>query len=504
VILLRKYQSDAIAAIERKIEAAQDRLVLVAPTGAGKAVIIAAIVGNATANRKRVLVLVHTREIIKQTSRKLFENGVEHGIIAAGLVAHPGERVQVASIQTLWSRAIRRDRMPLPLADIVIIDEAHHCPAVTYRKIIESYPNAMLLGATATPCRGDGRGLGNIFEAIVETPQVEDLIALGHLVPTRVYAPSELPELHGVKVRAGDYVVAHLADRMDRDNLVGDIVTHWHRYGEGRTTVCFAVNVPHSLHIRDEFRKAGVRAEHVDGSTPKSDRDVALKRLESGETQIITNCGVLTEGWDLPAVSCCILARPTRQMGLYRQMVGRVLRPATRKFDAVVLDHSGAVFRHGFVEDRVEWTLDSDRRAESPMHVARLTAGNSSRLLECSQCGAIRTAGEACKHCGFFPQRRPDAIVFEDGNLALVDRGRRVAKNTFDPAERARWHGMLTSVARSRGYKPGWVFHKYIARFRERPADYSVDPIPPTPEVWSWVRSQQIRFAKAREKARVS
>jgi DNA repair protein RadD len=129
VILLRDYQSDAIAAIERKVEAGQDRVALVAPTGAGKAVIVAAIVRNATAAGKRVLVLAHTREIIKQTSRKLFENGVEHGIIAAGLVAHPGQRVQVASIQTLWSRAVRLDRMPLPAADIVIIDEAHHCPA---------------------------------------------------------------------------------------------------------------------------------------------------------------------------------------------------------------------------------------------------------------------------------------------------------------------------------------------------------------------------------------
>jgi DNA repair protein RadD len=360
---------------------------LVAPTGAGKAVIIAAIVHKAIAERKRVLVLAHTREIIKQTSRKLFEYGVEHGIIAAGLVAHPGERVQVASIQTLWSRAVRRERMPLPVADIVIIDEAHHCPALTYRKIIKSYPNAMLLGATATPCRGDGRGLGSIFETIVETPQVEDLIALGHLVPTRVYAPSELPELHDVKVRAGDYVAAQLADRMDRGNLVGDIVTHWHRYGEGRTTVCFAVSVPHSLHIRDEFLRAGIRGEHVDGSTPKSDRDAALKRLDSGETQVITNCGVLVEGWDLPAVSCCILARPTRQMGLYRQMVGRVLRPAPGKVDAVVLDHSGAVFRHGFIEDHVKWTLDPDKRAESPTHAARLAAGNSRRLLDCSRCG---------------------------------------------------------------------------------------------------------------------
>src|SRR6185295_11858069 len=116
-----------------------------------------------------------------------------------------------------------------------------------------------------------------------------------------------------------------------------------------------------SIHICEEFNKSGVKAEHIDGSTLKSDRDAALARLTSGETKVITNCMVLTEGWDLPEVSCCILARPTKKMGLYRQMVGRVLRPAPGKTNAIVLDHSGAVFRHGFVEDYVEWTLEPDK-----------------------------------------------------------------------------------------------------------------------------------------------
>jgi DNA repair protein RadD len=135
--------------------------------------------------------------------------------------------------------------------------------------------------------------------------------------------------------------------------------------------VAFAVSVEHSIHIRDEFIKSGVRAEHIDGSTPKPERDATLARLETGDLDVVSNCMVLTEGWDMPDVGCCILARPTRKMGLYRQMVGRVLRPADGKTDAIVLDHSGAVFRHGFVEDPVEWTLDPDRRAESPVHSKR-------------------------------------------------------------------------------------------------------------------------------------
>ena len=150
---------------------------------------------------------------------------------------------------------------------------------------------------------------------------------------------------------------------MDRPQLVGDIVTHWHKFGERRKTVAFAVNVGHSIHISDEFVKSGVRAEHIDGTTPKPERDATLARLASGEIELVTNCMVLTEGWDMPDVGCCILARPTKKMGLYRQMIGRVLRPAEGKPDAIVLDHSGAVFRHGFVEDRVDWTLDPEKKA---------------------------------------------------------------------------------------------------------------------------------------------
>ena len=153
---------------------------------------------------------------------------------------------------------------------------------------------------------------------------------------------------------------------MDRPKLIGNIISHWHRYGERRKTVCFAVNIPHSLHLRDEFIKSGVRAEHVDGSTPKMERDAVLARLASGATELITNCMVLTEGWDMPEVSCCILARPTQKMGLYRQMVGRVLRPAPGKTNAIVLDHCGAVFRHGFIEDRVEWTLEPREASGKP------------------------------------------------------------------------------------------------------------------------------------------
>jgi DNA repair protein RadD len=500
---LRPYQHNVIADFERERAAGKRRIITVAPTASGKTVIGAAIIKQHVADYQNVLVLAHRREIIGQTSRKLHDQGIAHGIIQAGFdhLSRPMERVQVASVQTLTARAVRTERMKLPVAELLVIDECHHTPAESYRKIIAAYPDAVLLGLTATPCRGDGRGLGGIFEVIIEAPQVAELVALGYLVKTRVYAPPA-PDLKNIRVQAGDYVESQLAERMDRPKLIGDIVTHWLKYGERRKTVAFTVNVAHSLHLRDRFVEAGVRAEHIDGSTPKPERDSTLARLASGEIELVSNCMVLTEGWDMPEVACCILARPTRKMGLFRQMIGRVLRPAPNKADAIILDHSGAVFRHGFAEDHVEWTLDPDTRAESTAHKLREANGYASRLIDCTNCGAVREAGKPCFHCGFMPQRPPRNVTIAAGELGLVDGGRKVKTDLHDPATRARWHNMLSYIARQRGYSSKWPTINYKEKFGTWPPWGAVaNPEPPTLEVLSWVRSRLIAYAKGRRSA---
>jgi DNA repair protein RadD len=497
MITLHQFQCEAVDGIECKLEGRR-KLLLVSPTGSGKTVIASEVTKRMVAKHQRVLVLAHRREIIQQTRAKLFANGVDAGVIMAGVDPRPMAPVQVASIDTLRVRALRSNTMQMPLVDLLIIDEAHHARAETYRLIIETYPDAKVVGLTATPCRGDGRGLGNIFNEMIECPQVAELIGLGVLVGARVYAPVD-PNLKGVQTRQGDYVVSQLSTRMNTDDLVGDIVTHWHKYGERRKTVVFAVDVAHSIHIRDEFVRAGVRAEHLDGTTPIAEREAILARLASGETEIVTNCMVLTEGWDMPAIGCCVLARPTKQMGLYRQMIGRVLRPAPGKKDAVILDHSGAVYRHGLPEDHVEWTLDVDRRASNPTHDKR-KRGEQPKLRDCPHCQALMFA-PPCGNCGWQPRKRGENVAFVDGELGLVIGGR--ARGTeHDPAVRQQWHGMLVAIAQERGYQRGWIAHKYREKFGEWPAYGPMpEPITPTPEVRSWVRSRQIAYAKSQRGA---
>ena len=491
---LRNYQRFAV----EKFRNAPDRSnLLVSPTGSGKTVIATAIMQEYARDLKSVLFIVHRREIVNQTSDKLHDLGIAHGIIMAGKTPRLLERVQVAAVQTLHARAIRSNRIDLPDADLLIFDEAHHAPAKTYQAIIDRYPNAKILGLTATPCRGDGRGLGGVFDALIELPQVPDLIDLGHLVKTRTYAPVP-PDLKGIRTVAGDYAQNQLAERVNTDRLVGDIVTHWLKYGERRKTVAFAVDVAHSIHIRDQFIAAGVRAEHIDGTTPNEERDESLARLGRGEIDVVSNCMVLTEGWDCPEVGCCILARPTKQLGLYRQMIGRVLRPAPGKTDAIILDHSGAYRRLGFAEDRVEWTLDPDEGAVNRTQAKR--DRNGDRFIDCVECGALREGGKPCPHCGYLPQPRARAHEVEQGELGLVDRNRQVQPPTYDPETRREWHGMFIYIGQERGYKPGWAAMNYSKKFGEWPPRHLPPPLPvaPSAEVRSWVRSQMIAYAKSR------
>lgn len=491
MIVLHQFQNDSVA----RIIAAVDPLV-VAPTGSGKTVIASEVIR--LAGDKFVLFLAHRRELIHQARKKLAEFGILAGVILAGEPMNQMARVQVATVQTFSSRYIRGGK-DLPPVDIIVVDEAHHARAQTYRKIIESYPGAKVIGLTATPCRRDGRGLGGTFKTMIETPQIEELIGLKYLVRTRVYAPNT-PDLKDVRVRQGDYEERQLAERMDRAELVGDIVTHWHRLAERRKTVVFATSVAHAIHLTEEFVKSGVKAACIDGKTPKDERDEILAKLSRGEIEVVVNCMVLTEGWDQPDISCCVLARPTKSMGLFRQMIGRVLRPFPGKTDALILDHAGAVFQHGFVEDPVSWSLNPDKKAASPAHEARKREG-APAILTCSECSAIRIGGKPCPECGHMPKRPGNYLAFVEADLAELERDGKVHPKAWPTEAKALWHRMLVGIADERGYKRGWAAHKYRERFGLFPNQYYVEPLTPSPECSSWVRSRQIAWAKSQQKA---
>ncbi|MPZ31202.1 MAG: DEAD/DEAH box helicase [Rhodospirillales bacterium] len=499
--ILRPFQIKAVDDVEAAIAAGKRRMLLVAPTGAGKTVVLAELVRRTVERGGRALVLAHRRELVGQASRKLHAVGLDHGIIAPEFPARPGEPVQVASIPTLHARAVRSNLLQLPPANLLVVDEAHHSTAQTWRRIIEAYPGAAVVGPTATPCRADGRGLGGLFEGMVECPAVAELIGLGFLVPTRVYAPSR-PDLDGVRTIGGDWNEKQLAERMDRPQLVGDVVSHWHRLAERRRTIVFATSIEHSAHLADEFGRAGVAAAHLDGATPIVERDAIMARLASGALDIVVNCGVIGEGVDVPDVGCIVMARPTKSIVLFRQQVGRGLRPAPGKPDCIVIDHAGAVFEHGHIDEPIAWALAPDKRAERPRKTAR-DAGRAPKLSACPECTATRWEGQPCAVCGWRPTPKRRAVDFVDGDLGAVDRDMAVRRQDSTIDERYRFHAELAHIARERGYASGWAAHKFREKFGAwPPSRIAPAPIEPRPETRSWVRSRAIAWARSQDKAR--
>jgi superfamily II DNA or RNA helicase len=460
--------------------------------------VAAAFIAKTIAKGRRALFLEHRRELIQQSANKLHDFGVDAGIVLPGYPMRLDEPAQIASIASLHARAIRSSTIELPLADVVVLDEAHHAPAKTYRRLLDAYPKAVIIGLTATPCRGDGRGLGNHFDVIVECPSVAELTAAGYLVPAIIFAPS-IPDLSSVKVDRGDYNERQLAETMDKPPLVGDIVSHWLRLAERRRTVVFATGVAHSLHLRDEFRRAGILAEHIDGTTPIEEREKILADLAAGTVEVVCNAMVLVEGFDCPDIGCLVLARPTKSLGLHRQMIGRGLRPASGKTDCLILDHASGVFAHGFPDDEITWSLAEDRRAENVTHSARGSYSALS-LTNCPECSAVRLQGKSCPSCGWRPRQRAGAVDVADGELGRVTRDRRVVAVDYDDDARRRFYRQLLYIAIQRGYQEGWAKHKYRERFGGWPKWHNADPLPADAETRAWVRSKTIAYARAAER----
>jgi len=370
MIEFRPYQERAIHAARTAIASGVRRVLIQAATGAGKTVIGAGIVQLAIAKGRRVLFLAHRRELIDQTVDKLVAAGVlNFGVIMSGKPLHNWNApVQVASIQTL----IKRE---LPPADIVMIDEAHRSQSRSYLSVLANYQDAVVIGLTATPERLDGKGLDDIFDDMVVVETIPNLIKNGYLIQPICYG-GKTADLSGVRTRRGDYDESQLAEAMDDPKLVGDIIANWRRYASTRQTVAFAVTVEHAEHIAAEFRAAGVSAAALSGSTPKQQREAILADWRAGHIQVVSNCMILTEGFDYPELSACILARPTQSLSLYLQMVGRILRTAHGKDSAVILDHAGCYMEHGPAHIDREWTLEGLRERKK----------REIDVLECTEC----------------------------------------------------------------------------------------------------------------------
>ena len=437
-MILRPYQLDAV---QRVIESLHCRPILVAPTGSGKTVMGVEIAQRLGA---RVLWVAHRRELIAQAVERLEQIGVKPGVILSGEPVISDAQIQVASVQTLARREI-------PDCQLIVIDECHHATASSYKRLVE-YP-VCLIGMTATPFRLDGKGLGEIFGEIVTAATPADLVEQGYLVAPRVFVPPRLPDLSKIKITAGDYNAAEVGEVMEDAALVGDIIEHWAAHAGGRRTVVFATNVQHSMMIVRAFEAAGVAAAHLDGTTHKAERKLILWQLREGVLQVVSNCMVLTEGWDLPALECAIVARPTASMNLHLQMLGRIMRKTEDKAGAIVLDHAGNHHRHGEVTREIKYSL-TDK--------AQVRKSDLLNLKRCPECGLMCELGtDVCPECGFVFESIPQEIAH--------DRDTDLVEYEDSMAYRQRWWSQIKRTQESMGYQDGWSAYRYKERFDEWP-----------------------------------
>ncbi|WP_376690095.1 DEAD/DEAH box helicase [Wenzhouxiangella sp. EGI_FJ10409] len=497
---LRPYQSDAVDALRASLAQGRRAPCLVMPTGSGKTHVAAHLIRACVDKGNRAVFLAPRRELIYQTSEKLAGVDVNHGVLMAGEPRSLYPEVQVGCIPTMYRRCIADERLPLPKADLVLVDEAHLSIAKTARAIIDAYVDkgAAVIGLTATPCRSDGAGLGQIYDDLVEGPSVATLINEGHLVPARYFAGAK-PDLEGVKVQAGDYNQRELGERVNRVELIGDVVENWARIARDRQSFVFAVNVSHSRALCEEFQAIGVKAEHLDGHTPNDERAEILERLRRGDTQVITNCDVLSYGVDFPPVSAVVLAKPTKSIARYFQMVGRGLRTHPRKDDCLVLDHAGAVQQIGFVDDPMPWSLEGKETVQDRIAGER----SEPEPIQCGDCGAEFRPARECPNCGAEQGGTySKAIEAHEAELREIDRQRKLADArqwTFE--DKRRFYAELKAIAQRHGYKPGWVAHKYRTKTGVWPQGLKDEPpIEPSLETQAWVRSQNIRFAKRQKR----
>ncbi len=410
-LVLRPYQ-------ERMIDETRDALrhhgavLLQAPTGAGKTAITVFMMGRAAAQGKRAYFLVHQNELLSQTSKALWRQQLEHGMIASGK-ARSTMPAQVASVQTLVRRL---DLYKEP--HLIIIDEAHRAAAATYKTIIDHWPNARVIGLTATPQRTDGKPLDVLFDTIVKGPSIRELMDDGYLCDYELFAPPSAVDLSSVKTSMGDYAKDQLEAAVDKPTITGDAVRHYLTHARGKRCVVMCVSIKHSNHVVEQYKAAGVPAEAIDGGMTDQQRQAALDRFARGETLVLSNVQLMIEGVDIPAIEVVQWLRPTKSLVIWMQGNGRGLRPHAGKESLIIFDHVANSQRHGLPDDDREWSLEGREQ--------RGRKKQDDRVVDMKQCGncwaCFRPGPPACPSCGhvFTGQQRELEVV--DGELKKVDK----------------------------------------------------------------------------------
>jgi len=466
-VKLRPYQEDLIDKTREALRRNR-RVLMQAPTGAGKTAITVYMMSRAAEAGKTSVMAVHQNELLTQTSKALWDGKLEHGMIASGKT-RSYMAAQVASVQT-WVR--RMDQYSEP--DLIIIDECHRSAASTYQKILEQYPNARVIGLTATPQRTDGKGLDGTYTELVQGPTIRQLIDAGYLCDYEIFAPPSSLDLSEVKTKMGDYDKKQLEHEVDKPTITGDAVATYKKHANGKRAAVMCVSIRHAEHVMESYNAAGVPAEMLEGKMTNKEREAVIDRFRSGETLIVTAVQLLIEGLDLPAIEVIQWLRPTQSLIVYLQGNGRGFRVSEGKEKLTILDQVANYKRHGLPDDDREWTLEGRKKGKKrkPDEEADVS------IQQCKHCFHIFRPGVAvCPSCGMPVEVRQKAeIEVVDGELERID-VTALRKQAKQEQGAARDLVDLVKLGQRRGMKnpAAWAAHVHASRAGRKatPADFA-------------------------------
>jgi superfamily II DNA or RNA helicase len=492
---LRPYQTTTIDNIRASLRGGVRRLVLQAPTGSGKTIIAAEIAALARAKQNKLAFVVPAIALIDQTVEEFYDAGVRDvGVIQANHhMTDWAQPIQVCSVQTLERRET------WPEANVVIFDECHRVHEAHKRWITDpAWAQVPFIGMSATPWT---RGLGKMFESLLIATTTQDLIEAGYLSKFRVFATGH-PDLTGVRTVAGDFHDGDLSQAMNTSILTADIIKTWQQHWGKPNTLVFAVDRLHAKSLQARFEWAGVKCGYQDAATPPSERADIKRKFHSGELPVVVNIMTLTTGvdWD---VRCVVLARPTKSEMLYVQIIGRALRTAEGKMDALILDHSDSTQRLGFVTDIFHDELDGHRLK------GKAEPKKPPLPVDCEACGYIMPRKLLkCPNCGRERQSPKCSLMENDGQLVeLVRDGTmwmafKVKPALWTKGERKTFFAELMRYGIDHGYKPGWAAMKYRDKFGEWPprnAKFWPPASRVSETVGVWIRSRNRAWLRTKQ-----
>jgi len=495
MIKLRNYQGDAVAKIRDCFVRLINYILLVLPTGGGKTVVFTYMSQQAALKDKKTLILVHRIELLRQTSKALLDFNVEHGMINPLFTPNFDTRVQVASIQTIIKR-LNYFAAANWIPDVIIVDEAHHATAGSWRKTINHFkdlnPEIKVIGVTATPVRTDGQGLGvhhnGIFEELVSGPSVKWLQDEGFLVKAKVLSPPK--QFAAPKKKAkGDWNARDLENLVNKATITGDAVSHYEEVCQGKKlpAIVFCVSVPHTEEVAQAFRDKGYRFYAIDGTTDDDVRKRVLGGLADGTVDGVCSCDLISEGTDVPKATVAVMLRPTQSLSLAIQQWGRVLRPVYAPgFDlntregrlaaiafsdkpfAYILDHVGNVGNwvdgeflenHGLPDKLHEWSLDGEVKNKSKKGPKEIAV----RVQQCLSCFAVHEPSPVCPDCGHVYEVKDSKPKQVEGELLEVSSEAIKAFKKAKTLEVGMAESLedLQKIAMDRGYNEAWIGVQY-------------------------------------------